>query len=359
MDAGLAPKVPLKKTVAKVVEIYHPRTWREKGLWWTAGLFLGTYLVIVIVLGIIWSRTPGQFDVKQYALELVGNDEANLVPGTVTTATAIGQVRTLLDKPGGYLTNDIFPPGVYVDNMPNWEFGALTELRDLASALRNDFSRAQTQSVEDPDLQVAEPRFNYDSQSWILPSSESEYRTGAEAVERYLARLYDANDEDGQFFARADNLTIYLGVVAKRLGSLAQRLSYAPGQTHLDTSLAGEPSAVKSTQAVSDKLLIETKTPWLEIDDVFFEARGYTWALLHSLKAIEVDFASVLEDKNATVSVQQIIRELENTQKTIWSLLILNGTGFGPMANHSLIMASYISRANSAIIELRELLVRG
>jgi hypothetical protein len=39
--------------------------------------------------------------------------------------------------------------------------------------------------------------------------------------------------------------------------------------------------------------------------------------------------------------------------------MILNGTGFGPMANHSLIMASYISRANAAIIDLRSLLERG
>lgn len=356
MDAGLAPKAPLKKTVAKVVEIYHPRTWKEKGLWWTAGLFLTTYLVIVMVLGVIWSRMPGQFDVKQYALELVGNDEASLVPGTVTTAAAIGQVRTLLDKPGGYQTNDIFPPGVYLDNIKNWEFGALTEVRDLASALRNEFSRAQTQSVEDPDLQTAEPKLNYDSNSWIFPSSESEYRAGAEALEHYLARLHDAADQDGQFFARADNLTAYLEVVAKRLGSLAQRLSYAPGQAQLDTALVGEPSAVQSTPRAPD---VVKKTPWLEIDDVFFEARGYTWALLHSLKAMQVDFASVLTDKNATVSVQQIIRELENTQKTIWSPMILNGTGFGPMANHSLVMASYISRANAAIIELRNLLVRG
>ncbi|MGB5832704.1 MAG: DUF2333 family protein, partial [Thiohalocapsa sp.] len=64
-------------------------------------------------------------------------------------------------------------------------------------------------------------------------------------------------------------------------------------------------------------------------------------------------------DKNARVSLSQIIRELENTQSTVWSPMILNGTGFGPMANHSLIMASYISRANAAIIDLRNLLERG
>jgi hypothetical protein len=92
---------------------------------------------------------------------------------------------------------------------------------------------------------------------------------------------------------------------------------------------------------------------------VFFEARGYTWALLHTLKALEVDFADVLQNKNALVSLQQIIRELENTQAFIWSPMILNGTGFGMMANHSLIMASYISRANAAIIDLRNLLIQG
>ncbi len=145
-------------------------------------------------------------------------------------------------------------------------------------------------------------------------------------------------------------------MVSKRLGSLAQRLSYAVGQAHLDTALAGDRAATQSKPLPADQ---RTKTPWLKIDDNFFEARGYTWALLQTLRAMEVDFATVLQDKNALVSLKQIIRELQNTQNVIWSPMILNGTGFGPMANHSLVMASYISRANAAIIELRNLLVQG
>ena len=77
------------------------------------------------------------------------------------------------------------------------------------------------------------------------------------------------------------------------------------------------------------------------------------------MKAIEIDFASVLEKKNARVSLQQIIRELEGTQRTVWSPVILNGNGFGMFANHSLVMASYISRANAALIDLRSLLEQG
>ena len=101
------------------------------------------------------------------------------------------------------------------------------------------------------------------------------------------------------------------------------------------------------------------KTPWTEIDDVFYEARGSAWALIHFLKAMEVDFADVLRKKNALVSVKQIVRELEATQEAVWAPVILNGSGFGFTANHSLVMASYISRANAGIIDLRALLAQG
>jgi hypothetical protein len=346
----------LTRGVNKVATYYHPRTWKEKGFWWTGGLFLITYLIVVVVLGLYWSRSPDMYDVREQALSLVNQDESRLVTGTATTATAIRIGETLLDKPGGYLTNDITLPGVLLDNIPNWEFGALTAWRDLTNALRNDFSRAQSQSVEDENLQIAQPQSNYQSDSWILPSTESEYRKGVDALYRYNQGLSDPEAVHSQFFARADNLTTYLEVVEKRLGSLAQRLSYAVGQARLDTALAGDPSARQSTPAPAQ---VRHKTPWFEIDNIFFEARGYTWALLHSLQAMQIDFAAVLKDKNAVVSLEQITRELKNTQNLIWSPMILNGTGYGPMANHSLVSASYISRVNAAITDLRSLLQKG
>ncbi len=77
------------------------------------------------------------------------------------------------------------------------------------------------------------------------------------------------------------------------------------------------------------------------------------------MTAIEEDFGPVLDKKNARVSLQQIIRELEATQETVWSPMILNGSGFGLVANHSLVMANYISRANAALIDLKQLLTQG
>jgi hypothetical protein len=39
--------------------------------------------------------------------------------------------------------------------------------------------------------------------------------------------------------------------------------------------------------------------------------------------------------------------------------MVLNGNKFGGLANHSLVMANYIARANAAIIDLRTLLSQG
>ena len=80
---------------------------------------------------------------------------------------------------------------------------------------------------------------------------------------------------------------------------------------------------------------------------------------MHFLKAIEFDFAEVLKDKNATVTLRQIIAELEATQEPLGSPIILNGSPYGFFANHSLVMANYIARADASLIELRKLLERG
>jgi hypothetical protein len=39
--------------------------------------------------------------------------------------------------------------------------------------------------------------------------------------------------------------------------------------------------------------------------------------------------------------------------------MVLNGSQFGLFANHSLMLANYIARANAAIIDLRNLLQQG
>ena len=313
------------------------------------GIIVGVIALIIIILGIYWSRTPKVFWVNEYV------EADNKVVGYSTADTLIRVAETLLDKPGGYLTNDKTPPGLYLDNMPNWEKGVLTQVKDLSRVFRNDYSRSQSQSKEDPDLVIAAEKFFSESNSWMFPPTERRFREGIEAVTNYRDRLTAGNDS-AQFFARADNLREWLAEVEKRLGSLTRRLGDSVAKTRINENLAADPSA-EAAQDQPD--VIDVRTSWFEIDDIFFEARGTAWALLHFLRAAEFDFAHVLEDKNAKASVRQIIRELEASLTPLSSPVILNGGGYGLFANHSLVMANYLARANAAVINLRELLDQG
>ncbi|MDP2714896.1 DUF2333 family protein [Rheinheimera sp.] len=311
-------------------------------------------LVIMYLTGWWVSREPALLvDEIQQSHQQLGE---RAIVGYSTTTALIRVSETLLDKSGGYLANDIMPPFVLLDNMPAWELGVLEMSRDLALALRKDLSRSQSQSTENQFLKVAQPMFNIDHRSWAIPAAESEYRKAIAQLYQYRAELMDPAKPDSQFYARADNLRDWLKAVEKRLGSYSQRLSASVGQDRLNTDLAGDSGARQSTSSPGQKMV---KTSWWKIDDEFYEARGAAWALLHFLKAVETDFAEVLQRKNAMVSLRQIIRELEATQQAVWSPMILNGSGFGLMANHSLVMANYISRANAALIDLSELLTQG
>lgn len=310
----------------------------------TMMVIVALFFLLLVLLGEYWSQTPALFD------PVLPQQGESVVVGSVTSATLAKMVDTLLTKSGGYLSNDVMPPGVWLDNMPNWEFGVLVQVRDLSRVLRKDISRSQSQSEEDEDLIEAEPRFNFDNASWCLPASETEYRNGLKALRQYINRLQGTRQPPAQFYARADTLRNWLGDAQTRLGSLSQRLSASVGRP------AFVPMEMQGTVMQGTG---ESQTSWLELDDVFYEARGTAWALSILLKAAMVDFNDVLIKKNAVVSIQQIIRELEAAQQPLWSPMVLNGSGLGVLANHSLVMASYITRANAAIIDLRELLAQG
>ncbi len=323
----------------------------KRPLWMkTSGVIAGIVILFILMLGIFWSRTPDVFWVN----ERLAGDRS--VVGYSTADTLIRVADTLLQKPGGYLTNDKLPPGLYLDNMPNWEKGVLIQVKDLSRVFRNDYSRSQSQSKEDPDLVIAAEKFFSESNSWLFPPTERRFREGVEAVERYRDRLTAPDGDQAQFLARAYNLREWLAEVEKRLGSLTRRLGDSVAKTRINESLAADPSA-EAAQDQPDQ--IDVRTSWFEVDDIFFEARGTAWALLHFLRAAELDFAHVLEDKNATASVRQIIRELEASLTPLSSPVILNGGGYGLFANHSLVMANYLARANAAVINLRELLDQG
>ncbi|MEM7504789.1 MAG: DUF2333 family protein, partial [Pseudomonadota bacterium] len=176
----------------------------DRPLWMTIAGAAGVLLLIVwLILAWHWSRLPDVFWVESEV-------DGRKVVGYATVDSLVQVADTLLEKPGGYLYNDKTPPSVVLDNMPNWELGVLQQVRDLARVIRNDYSRSQSQSREDEDVSVAEPKFFFSENYWILPPTESRYREAVEGFAQYRDRLAGRSQPDAQFFARADNLREWL-----------------------------------------------------------------------------------------------------------------------------------------------------
>ncbi|NOQ16040.1 MAG: DUF2333 family protein, partial [Methyloprofundus sp.] len=175
----------------------------KKGFAWLLGAIAVITVVAVIALGGFWSIEPDNFNIIEEAKirqEKEGLD--NIPEGYVYANTLAHIAETLLYKSGGYITNDVGVPGVYLDNITSWEYGVLIMLRDATSALRNHSARSQSQSAEDPDLAMAEPYFYYEHNSWALPSTEAEYEKGIEALHSYMARLADPTHKNpGHFYS--------------------------------------------------------------------------------------------------------------------------------------------------------------
>ena len=74
-------------------------------------------LLLTLLLMFFWDTEPDSFDVISRAQDR-NQGSTRFVTGYVTTSTMINFTDTLLSKRGGYLGNDIMPPGVLMDNYP-------------------------------------------------------------------------------------------------------------------------------------------------------------------------------------------------------------------------------------------------
>ena len=124
-----------------------------------AGFVVATLAVIYTLLGIFWSRTPDVFWVSHTV------DDNRVVVGYATTDTLIRVAEIMLEKPGGYLSNDRMPPGIFLDNTPNWEAGVLQQVREIGIVkpgveMNSDRGSGEHQTyyfdrLKDPDISHA------------------------------------------------------------------------------------------------------------------------------------------------------------------------------------------------------------
>ncbi|PIQ74241.1 MAG: hypothetical protein COY11_02870 [Candidatus Portnoybacteria bacterium CG_4_10_14_0_2_um_filter_44_20] len=226
-------------------------------------------------------------------------------PFQVTQGNVRGQAFTWVSEElmcqeldWGWLPNDMFWPTMFLDNRPNFQLGVLDVVRRNALCAREYLSRQRATDAIDKLLDRAFTLFSNGPEVWIWPVPEWKYAKGIEKLKIYSQNL---ENKSSTFFPRADNLIPLANYYLSIMGDANTQLM----------------------QAMSDG---EDKTPWLKVDDNFYYVKGVAWALYHSMRAVKVDFADVLRDKNCEVLVDRILADLKRCLD-IDPVYVCNGGG--------------------------------
>ncbi len=176
-----------------------------------------------------------------------------------------------------------------------------------------------------------------DGLDWYRPATETHLAAAVAALDSQLAALGGMQAEG---FVPGAGLRRWLADVGVRLDDLSLRLASGAGGHQLLRELA------------IDREALPEGTPWYRVDNVFFEARGTGWALVQMLEGVQRDQADILDRAGVTERWERLRAELAMTQRRLWSPVVMSGSGFGPFANHTLVMALHISRARDLVEEI-------
>jgi hypothetical protein len=264
--------------------------------------------------------------------------------GYVSAVTFHNIADYLLNKKGGFMSNDVFYPTIILDDIPNWELGVLTQLREFVDVLRRSTSVSASSGKDNYEMSMAHSDFSLDHHAWMMPSAEGAYTNGLQQIKTFLDQLVKKNTKQ-KFYPRADILDFWLDRVFNRLLTLSQDL--------IKTNHASQSLSLEAKAFPEDELGSMDWSQWTNIDDVFYRTRGECWALYHFMIAVNEEYKEIIAASGSSSITKQIIDELEYTIMPLRSPVVLSGYKFGMFANHNLSLASYLSRVKVMIVEVR------
>jgi hypothetical protein len=197
-------------------------------------------------------------------------------------------------------------------------------------------------------VEAAFTALSNDPYKWWFPSAESRWRQGHGSLETFYRNLLVGK---ASFYPRADNLVELLNQYVSLMGGVNTRLINAPRDIKESVSMEGDKKADPGPPAT-----VEIDIPWYRVDDNFYYAQGVAYALYESFKAIEVDFAEVIRDKNSIPLVKKILELLKRCDFD--PIIVFNGDPASIFANHSLNLSGVFNDArqkmNSLIVALTQ-----
>jgi len=250
---------------------------------------------------------------------------------SVAVATAAALIEREVNQNRWTPNDPWFAPSAMLDNMPNFQAGVMRSVGRFSFEMLDQVARRRNTSAADADLERASGFLQFPPDVWVmdlsqsfLPTapSESQYREGLAALQRYNERLAAG---DAIFERRADTLAGPLSRISADLGSLTAQLEAAQ------------------------------QTGWWVFsntaDDVFYQNKGMLYGYYAMLSGMGEDFERVIRERNLEAVWQQTLDSLSQGAQ-LQPAVVLNGNiETSIFANHLALQGFYLKRA---IIQLEE-----
>jgi hypothetical protein len=306
------------------------RPWYRRRLWLWPLLLIGL-LVVYYLGGMLWLHEID--DDPDFALQTSAPEG-----GSQTVAVAADLIDREINTHRWVANDPFFMPASLLDNMPNFQQGMVTALSRFVLELGDQIARTRGSSQVDPDLDRAAGLLRYPGDIWIFDfrtswaptaSSEQQYRQAIEALRRYNERL---SQGQAVFEARADNLLGTLDRMAADLGSASAAID-----RHLEDS---------------------GFWPDFAADDLFYTNKGRLYAYFLLLRAMQVDFANVIRERQLTGAWSQTLESFRSAA-ALQPWVVVNGAPDGQfMPNHLTSQGFFLLRARTQLREVSNILYK-
>lgn len=214
-------------------------------------------------------------------------------------------------------------PSALLDNMPNYQLGIMAEVQRITRVL----------SVQNPDskeLAEASELLNYPGTIWYLSS----WKPAVSSRTKYQAARYD-------LLRYAENVS-------------EEKETFRNDKDALNSLILSLSASIKENTFVIKKHVekYEKRLFDMRADDIFYNIQGHAYVYYVTLKAIEQDYKSILEEDQIKVLWQDMLSSLKQALM-IQPLLVMNGspeTQFAP--NHLLGIGFYLASSRTALQEI-------
>ena len=214
----------------------------------------------------------------------------------------------------GWRPNDILN---FTDNVNEMQLGTLELTRRATVALTEKISRTGSASALNQHLENAMNAFMVSADSYWMPSAESKYNEGIKELKKYQDQLVNGQ---AAFYTRSDSLIPLLQSFEELLGSCDENLVKQKEDN-------GEPVST------------------FRADNYFYYAKGVAHSMTVILKAVDKEFAKLLEVRGARDIMHHAIESAHHAAGIKPWIMVTEASLNGILANHRANMAAHISHA--------------